>query len=292
MPPVSRFNLGKILRSHPRSPRLLNLTLPNKRVVRCLSRAGLDDVVGEMASYFRHGIEVRRGDTVFDVGANIGFFSVTVFDRCEGDVELYAFEPIPCIYKVLELNAKRCHPERVRTFACGLSDADKEVTFAYYPRMSVWSSAHWTETDQALDCQRNKRALLRSIGEGRTAPWLMSVPYFARSALVGLLIRRALKTESVRCRVRTCSQIIREQGVKQIDLLKIDVERSELDVLRGIEDEHWPRVRQLVIEVHDTARRFTQIRRLLESRGFVIEYDQDEVQRLGDLALLYARRPV
>lgn len=270
--------------------RLLDLTLPNKRVVRCLSRAGLKDAVEEMANYFRHGIEVRPGDTVFDVGANIGFFSVTVFDRCEGDVELYAFEPIPWVYEVLELNAKRCDPDRVRTFAFGLSDTDKEVTFAYYPRMPVWSSAHWKVNDRALDCERKKRALLRSIEEGRTAPWLRSIPYFARSALVGLLIRRALKMESVRCRVRTCSQIIREEGVKQIDLLKIDVERSEFDVLRGIEDEHWPRVRQVVIEVHDTDRKLAPIRRLVESKGFAIEYDQDEVQRLGDLGLLYARR--
>jgi FkbM family methyltransferase len=271
--------------------RSLELMLPNKRVVQCLRRAGVEDAVEEMANYFRHGIEVRPGDTVFDVGANIGLFSVTVFDRCEGDVELFAFEPIPCVYEVLELNAKRCDPARVRTFRYGLSDADKEIVFGYYPRMSVWSSAYWKEADQALHRERNKRALLRSIEEGHIAPWLVSIPRFVRTALVSLLIRRASKVESVSCRVRPCSQIIREEGVKRIDLLKIDVERSELDVLLGIEDEHWPRIRQVVIEVHEYHRTLGPICRLLESKDFVIEYDQDEVQRLGDLGLLYARRP-
>jgi hypothetical protein len=34
-------------------------------------------------------------------------------------------------------------------------------------------------------------------------------------------------------------------------LLKVDVERAELDVLRGVREEHWPLVRQVAMEVHD-----------------------------------------
>ena len=32
---------------------------------------------------------------------------------------------------------------------------------------------------------------------------------------------------------------------RQVDLLKVDVERAELDVLRGISSQDWPRIRQV-----------------------------------------------
>ena len=32
---------------------------------------------------------------VFDVGANIGLFGLRMAQRCEGDIRLIAFEPIP-----------------------------------------------------------------------------------------------------------------------------------------------------------------------------------------------------
>ena len=64
----------------------------------------------------------------------------------------------------------------------------------------------------------------------------------------------------LRCDMSTLSEVIDESGEASIDLLKIDVERSELDVLRGLSDEDWPKVRQIVAEVHDEADRVAQVR--------------------------------
>jgi phthiocerol/phenolphthiocerol synthesis type-I polyketide synthase E len=47
---------------------------------------------------------------------------------------------------------------------------------------------------------------------------------------------------------------MREHGVDSVDLVKVDVEGSEMEVLEGIADEDWPRLRQPVIEVHDFGR--------------------------------------
>lgn len=263
-----------------------DFVLPNRRVIACSSPAGLEDVVGEMGDYFRHGIEVRPGDVVFDVGANVGIFALSVFDRCGGDVAIYAFEPIPSLHALLASNAERCDPQRIRTFPYGLSDSERSAAFAYFPQMPVWSSAHV----RAGDRERNKQALLRSIETGRTGRWLRVLPRSLRAVVADLLIRRASKQQCVECRLRTCSQVIREQDVRRIDLLKIDVERSELEVLRGIEDAHWPRIRQIVVEVHDEGANLAAIRELLARNRFATEWDQDEVQQQAGLGLLYARR--
>src|SRR5690606_41606402 len=55
--------------------------------------------------YEQHGISIRDGDCVFDVGANIGLFSVylrTKASRCR----IHAFEPIAPIYDILETNSR------------------------------------------------------------------------------------------------------------------------------------------------------------------------------------------
>jgi hypothetical protein len=38
-----------------------------------------------------------------------------------------------------------------------------------------------------------------------------------------------------------------------VGLLKVDVERAELAVLRGVAPRDWPAIRQVAIEVHDSA---------------------------------------
>ena len=54
-------------------------------------------------TYLRHGIALRDGDCVFDVGASIGFFGLYV-RRNWPNVRLYSFEPIPEIFEVLQAN--------------------------------------------------------------------------------------------------------------------------------------------------------------------------------------------
>ncbi|GFH13539.1 methyltransferase, FkbM family/non-ribosomal peptide synthase domain TIGR01720/amino acid adenylation domain-containing protein, partial [Haematococcus lacustris] len=49
---------------------------------------------------------------------------------------------------------------------------------------------------------------------------------------------------------RSLSQIIQEQGLQRVDLLKVDVERAEVKVLQGIAPQHWSILRQVSMEVH------------------------------------------
>ena len=70
------------------------------------------------------------------------------------------------------------------------------------------------------------------------------------------------------CDVRTLSDVIDVENIDCVDLLKVDVEGSELRVLQGLEDRHWPLVRQVVLEVLNVADRPVIIAVLLEAKGF------------------------
>ena len=76
-----------------------------------------------------------------------------------------------------------------------------------------------------------------------------------------------------------------------MDLLKIDVERSELAVLDGIRAEHWPRIRQLTVEVHDIDGRLDEVRGLLTDRGFDTREFQEPLFTGGSVHIVFAARP-
>ncbi|CAM9553811.1 unnamed protein product, partial [Ectocarpus sp. 12 AP-2014] len=54
-------------------------------------------------------------------------------------------------------------------------------------------------------------------------------------------------------------------GVAGVDLLKVDVEGDELAVLHGIDDDDWPKIRQIALEVHDIDGRLAATIRILIS---------------------------
>lgn len=53
--------------------------------------------------------------------------------------------------------------------------------------------------------------------------------------------------------VQTCDlkTLLQEQGIQQVDLLKMDVEGSELDIIASLSDEELLKVPQLTVEFHE-----------------------------------------
>ena len=81
----------------------------------------------------------------------------------------------------------------------------------------------------------------------------------------------------------TISEIIDQERVSRINLLKVDVEKSEREVLAGIRAEHWSLIDQVVMEVDDKNGTLEEIRTLLGSRGFKVTTDQEPL--LKDTAI-------
>jgi hypothetical protein len=90
-----------------------------------------------------------------------------------------------------------------------------------------------------------------------------------------LFLGSKFKKETFPCRLRTLSEIVDEEGVTRIDLLKVDVEKSERDVLGGIREEHWGLIRQVVVEVHDDHGALDEVQQLLAKHGFDTTAEQD-----------------
>ena len=115
--------------------KITSVPLPNGMIVSCLQRHEVAIVNREVQGYFSNGLRLKPGDTVFDVGANIGLFTLAAYERCERILRAYAFEPVRAIFDVLSANVGRlASTGQLKVFAFGLSSSAETVRFAYYPR--------------------------------------------------------------------------------------------------------------------------------------------------------------
>ena len=233
-------------------------------------------------AYLRHGLFLRDDACVFDVGANIGMFTLFVSRECP-NAKIYAFEPAPPAFQALSINVSRYCPH-AKLFNCGLSEANTTRPFTFYRNSSVFSSFH-------ADAPRDRSIISTVV----TNVLRSQLPAKAASIepLVGQLMRHRLDAEVYTCETKTLSSIIRDHVVERIDLIKIDVEGGELGVLSGIEDEHWQIIRQIVIEIHDpTGAGREQVLALLQRHGFddVVVAEQNELLRGTGLINVFARR--
>jgi len=67
--------------------------------------------------------------------------------------------------------------------------------------------------------------------------------------------------------MQTLSQVLRDHRIGRIDLLKVDAEKAELDIFRGIEAQDWPKIQQVVVDVHDLDHRLEAMTALLKQYG-------------------------
>jgi phthiocerol/phenolphthiocerol synthesis type-I polyketide synthase E len=262
-------------------PDLRRATLPNGLVVAYASRAELTQFyedIFERRAYLAHGLSLADGACVFDVGANIGMF--TLFADLEvAQARIFAFEPAPPLFEILAANTAWCRGE-VLLFPCGLADRPGSAELTFYPASSGLSSFHPDAEEE--------RAVLRLLFERSLVAAGPEREEIARSREE--LLDQRLRAETVTCPLSTLSEVVRAHGVERIDLLKVDVEKSEEAVLAGLAEEDWPKVRQAILEVHDRNGRLRRMTDHLAGRGFAVEVEQEELYRGTDRHLVYARR--
>jgi amino acid adenylation domain-containing protein/FkbM family methyltransferase len=231
------------------------IELPNGMIVLALNANEIAFMYQEIfanQTYLQHGITLADDACIFDVGANIGLFSLFASYSCRR-ARIYAFEPIPPVFDLLRLNVA-LHGLDAHLFACGLADTEQPALFTYYPHCSIISGRF---ADQQED-----RAVVKIYLRNQQR---LAVPGMAlASEELDELLAGRLTSETFSCPLRPLSSVLREQGIEQIDLLKIDVEKSEMAVLGGIAEEDWPKIRQIVIEVLDVEGRLGAITALLE----------------------------
>ena len=205
---------------------------------------------------------------MFDVGANVGV-AATFFAK-RGAAAIHCFEPVEPIRELLERNVAAIGHCVVHPY--GLAARPGHSAITYYPKADAMSSLFADpERDSALAEQ-----CIRNVGFD---------PAAAAEA-----VRGRYRQETLTCDLRTLSSTLAEEAIEVVDLLKVDVERAELEVLRGIGEEDWPRIRQVVAEIHDEGDRVETIHSLLRRRGFTVVVGQDSGMSGTDVHMLYARR--
>jgi len=201
--------------------------------------------------YLTSGIKLSDNPVVFDIGANIGIFTNYIMEK-RPQATVYAFEPSPDVYNCFVKNNHK-YGDQVKAFNIGLSNKNKKKLFQYYPGYSV-ISGFYAHTNKDMGVIKNGA---RSISNNK----ILSVE--DEKKIEG----RFAQKQQFYCQTKTISDLIKENKVKNIDLLKIDAEKSELDILKGIKSADWKKIYQIVVEVHGE-RRLQKIEFMLKNYGF------------------------
>ena len=270
------------------------VSLPNQQQVYAFSKTDADVVYHEIfaeENYLKHGIEVKDGDCIIDAGANIGLFSLYLAGKFH-NLTLHLFEPVADIVDVLTKNAQQFLASQAYTIVQqGLSNKKTAVAVTFCPYLSVMTGMYTNELNKynqkaaLLDwlmamiedyqrIQASPKKSLRVIKQLLTVRFLKNiVAFLLLIPLFFFLLYLKIITRIVQCQLDKVSAYISAQNIETIHLFKIDVEGAEWDVLMGIEEDHWPKIKQLIIEVHDINERVTNIRTLLEKQHYKVTVD-------------------
>lgn len=267
------------------------LTLPNGEEIYYLDKLTALYVYNEIYEeneYLDYGIEIKDGDTVLDVGANIGLFTRYVASKAS-DLTIHAFEPVPPIFEVLKGNAEQLG-KKVKLHNVGLGHKEHEIEFNYYPKVSADSAAVpfiWDlKVQQYYD--NYKEIVCKDI------PIARLVPKFLRKRVINAFLKRMYDPEKVTCKIQRLSDIIADEGIEQIDMMKIDAENYEKQVLAGIDEKDWDKIKQISMEVHEHIEGgenlVEEITKLFESKGFLVKLKENDPRTKMGVFMMYATK--
>jgi len=201
----------------------------------------------------------------------------------------------------------------------GVGSTRGEFTIDFFPRAAGWSTSSKTRDDaetienvieyafEALKPGANddgydglEQNAMTSVGRFVRAFVLdperaASAGFFRRlaSVVAAFILRIVVRAvtfymltgvERITRPIVTVSDVIDAHGLDSVSMLKIDVERAELDVLTGVSDAHWPRIHRVNLECHDTSGSLDRVLDLLRHRA---RFDVVRVDRLFGAARLY-----
>jgi FkbM family methyltransferase len=187
----------------------------------------------------------RPADTVLDLGANIGLFTLFLQWRAWG-IRVNCFEP------AAETRARLAHN----------IDANR-----LSPHVSIYPFAV-SDRDGEAGLRPGRTTGVRS--------------FFANPD------RGHTPAECVRC--VTLGRALEMCGRGRVDLLKIDVEGSEVEIVEGAEAGAWERVERVALEFHEDLRPGCRERvlRVLAARGY--NHVAVDVGPTGEVGVIRARR--
>ena len=212
--------------------------------------------------YHRDGFEIQPNDTIVDIGANMGMFSMWAAPQAlEGRV--VAIEPMGVV-GCLDMNVRLNKLDNVVVLNAAVGPDGEVLEFLDYPSFNI---------------------LTHQVG---------ARPAWTTRLLVRLLLLQQLEPVQVRAPCISLGTIMDQLDLKTVDYLKVDCEGGEYEILRTLSDEHWDRIQKIAMEFHELqpGQRHNELVELMEAQGFEVEVRKPffdyHFMKFGEL---WAQRP-
>jgi FkbM family methyltransferase len=194
--------------------------------------------------YYHPAMRMPRSPVVFDVGANIGLYSIWAARRYQPKA-IYCYEASPSTYPYLVENTAR--------------QIDPEVTKIHTVNRAVASGV-------------GQPLLLHQ------SPLVSGISTLLAPDKIGWVASLAQSNELIQHDVvsTTVSAEIAAHGLTVVDMLKIDVEGYFLEVLDGISEADYARIQNIVIEIdyhQEVGLEARDVAAILAKRGYATDID-------------------
>ncbi len=220
--------------------------------------------------------KLREQPVVVDLGANIGMFSLFAINEWHPS-RIIAAEPIAELRDVLSKNLSEFPEAQIAPVAAGR--VRESSVFMYYPGFSIMSGRYCDATRDLETAKSIARQKARGLPQDDQEVYEETLDFMLSPLFTAV-------PEQVD--VWPLSQIIQEYRLAGIDLLKVDVEGSEVEVLEGIEDRDWPNIRNMIIEVDAELVDLGKILGMLADRGMTYDSSQQDKYSETGLHVIYA----
>jgi FkbM family methyltransferase len=179
--------------------------------------------------------EITPGDIVFDIGANIGLYTLPAALKLGGTGSVYAFEPVPLWFQRLRENIqlnRLSSMSNIFTYNVGLSDKNEMCNLVMKG--------------------------VQGSGMGSITANYPNQPDKDKTEVIPVQLYRG-------------DDFLLEKGIPRPNIVKIDVEGAELAVLRGLEKSlQYSGCRFILCEVHPALMTDAhgEVQKLLKKYGF------------------------
>jgi FkbM family methyltransferase len=227
----------------------------------------------EQAELAPESLPCATDRVVVDVGANVGLFTLLARYRAP-HAKVVAIEPVPELFSLLSANVA-LHGVDAACVRAAMGEDRGIRRFTFYPGLSLMSGFY---ADDASD-----RAMVTRFERQRTS----TNP--DQDDVVAMALDDAFRApRRDACEVAALSHVFRDHALDRIDLLKVDVERAELEVLRGISPPDWKRVGRVVVEAESSV--IEDVRDTLERQGLTVRCVRLPLLTQTGLALVIGTR--
>ncbi len=200
---------------------------------------------------------IEENDIVLDIGANAGVFTLFAASKTKNTV--YAFEPFPANFEVLQRNIASNALQNVVAYNSAVSDTSGTGKLFVNPHDGK---------QNLLD----EHILPEKIAKYKTDE---DLDYLDPSKF----------KQYVNVSITTLQAFMDSNNVQKIDFLKLDCEGAEGAILFSTPDEYLGHVRKITMEFHDHLSQYSHddIQKRLEEVGFTTQLKWDGISALGYL---------